>query len=156
MNIRFLAAGVFLIAAFSSNAYALSIAGWGFKIGSIEADLVLKGVPNPDVKPTLVTLHLILTDIEVLCLNPQSKNVAPGQAGIRSATVSEPITTEDKLSEEQGKVNKTVSYALMLNAGEIACNNLWIPIPSSAAAKAFAATITFKYEDTTKNQDVIK
>ena len=163
MNKRILAGTIFIAAALTGNAHALSISGWGFKIGSIEALVDLKGIPNPDTKPTAVFLTLNLTEVEVLCLNPVNYNVAPGTAGSRIVYISSPVEPNEIL--EKGKVeDHLVSYDLSsgLDPETVRCNNKWTPIISSAAAKAFHATIKVQYcqdesctDGLTKGEDVV-
>lgn len=141
MNIRYFAVGAFLIAAFSGNAYALSIAGWGFKIGSVVALIDLRGVPNPTTQPTVAVVDATLDQIEFLCLNPSDYVVAPGSAGQRTVSGISQVTPENIVGKGQAHVEITFEIE-----GPFTCvNPNWTYLVDSAAAKQITTTISYYY-----------
>lgn len=141
MNIRYLAAGISLIAVFSSNAYALSIAGWGFSIGSVVASIDLKGVPNPTTQPTVAVVDATLDQIEFLCLNPSNYNVAPGSAGQRTVSGNSQVAPENIVGKGQAHVEITFEIT-----GPFTCvNPNWTYLEDSVAAKQITTTISYYY-----------
>lgn len=141
MKTKFLTTGIFLVAAFSTNAYALSIAGYGFKIGSVVAMLDLKGVPNPTTQPTVAVVDATLDQIEYLCRNPSDFNVAPGQAGQRTVFGSSQVAPENIV--DKGKAHVEITFEI---PGPFTCvNPNWTYIEDSAAAKQITARISYYF-----------
>lgn len=141
MKSKFLTTGIFLIAAFSSNAYALQIAGWGFSTGSVDVRIDLKGVPNPTTQPTVAVVDAALDQVEYLCYNPVNFNVAPGEAGLRTVEVNQQVAPENITSN--GKATVLISFEI---PGPFPCvNPNWTYIENSAAAKQISTTISYYY-----------
>lgn len=153
MKIRFLAASVLLLASFSSNTYALSLAGYVLKIGSLHAVVDLSGVPNPYTQPTIATGKATLDQIEYLCYNPSNFNVAPGQAGQRIFSSANQVDNSELNLDQKGKA--TVDITFYKDEGEdggfetlgpYPCvNPNWTYIPNSAVAKQLTVTLSYYF-----------
>jgi len=143
MNKRILAGTIFIAAAVAGNAHALSISGWGFKIGSVIATVNLQGVPNPTTQPTVAVVEATLDQIEYLCLNPNEFNVAPGTAGERTVYG----TNQVDASEIQGKGKATVELVFKIDGPDAypCVNPNWTYIEGSAAAKQITTTISYYF-----------
>jgi len=139
MNIRLLSATAIIAVGFSSNAHALSISGWGFKIGSVVATIDLKGVPNPNTKPSIARVTATLDEIESYCLNPINFNVAPGVAGIRTVVG----TNEVENAEITGRGTATVDITFEIDGTFSCVNPNWNYIEGSAAAKQITTRIEY-------------
>ena len=141
MFIRLLKVAFFVVAAASTSAYALSIAGWGFKVGSVVAKLDLRGVPNPTTKPTIAIVTATLDQIEYLCRNPNDYNVAPGSAGQLTVSGSNVVSPDEIV--DKGKAYVEISFDI---PAEFSCvNPNWTYIMDSAAAKLITARIAYHY-----------
>jgi hypothetical protein len=138
MNIRLLSATAIIAVGFSTNAHALSISGWGFKIGSVVATIDLKGVPNPNTKPSIAVVDATLDEIETYCRNPQGFIVAPGVAGTRTVFGVNQVDG----GEITGRGTATVEIEFIID-GTDSCLNNWHYIEGSAAAKQITATIEY-------------
>lgn len=123
----------------SVGAHAGSISGWGFKIGSVDATINLKGVPNPTTKPTVAMVNATLDQIGFLCLNPSNYNVAPGQAAQRTVTGSSAVGIGNLTDNGQATVKLSFEVP-----GPFTCvNPNWTYIPHSEAAQSLTVSISW-------------
>jgi hypothetical protein len=108
MNIRFLTAGLFLIAGLSSNAHAITFFGKAFSFtGSVVTQQEVRGVPSTDQTASIVIITMMMDKIEYLCENPANFNVAPGEAGRRTVYASDVISPEDITGKGKASVKIT-------------------------------------------------
>ncbi len=93
------------------NAEARGISGWAWSCCSaMEGDIELKGVPNPNTKPTIVLADAAFGTVEILCRNPADNGVFNGTAF--DAIVSDFKILEDTDLTGNGKASVSISYDL--------------------------------------------
>lgn len=138
MNKKLLSSFIFLMACFSSSAFAYYIAGWGCYTGSVVTTIDLKNVPNPSTKPTIAAVDATLDQIEFLCVNPNDHSVAPGQAGQRTASTNQALTS-GQIVDKKATVNLSFEVPGPFNC----VNPNWTYIEDSAAAKQINITISY-------------
>ena len=144
MSIAGLVIGV--IAMSGTHANAQFFDGWGwFGFSALRGEIDLRKVPNPDSKPRIVFVNGILSSIEVICLNPSDNNVAPGNAGSRTATGSGAIGGDNITDRKRGLAHVTVIFgATALAAAEATAtcvNPNWSVVTGSAAPKQVSLTM---------------
>ena len=102
----------------------------GVHVSSIECILGIKSVPNPDTHPAAVQCVVTTALTEILCLNPNGREVRSGRLTRRVALVAqEAIDQRDITDKRRGKaeVKVLVPDDPLLNP-EFCINPQWIPI----------------------------
>jgi hypothetical protein len=103
----------------------------GVHVSSIECILGIQGVPNPDTHPAAVRCEVTVAaqSAEILCLNPNGREVQPVRLTRRVALIGEkPIDQNDITDKRRGKAEVTVTVPddSLLNP-EFCINRQWIP-----------------------------
>lgn len=130
----------------SASAHYVIIAGKLY-YDSIGCDTVLKSVPNPKAKEGLVECVASTAMVEILCENPATQQVAPGQSAIQVVLVSsERIDDSDITDKVKGKaeVSVVIDDDELLNP-DFCVNPNWTPVEAivramSARINAYACT----------------
>jgi hypothetical protein len=146
---RVMMIGLLVISAvvmFVTDANAQFFDGWGFNAwSSITAVIDLSRVPNPDAKPSIVTLNGSLDFIEVICTNPVDHNVAPGNAGRRLVAAANAIDNGEITDKVRGLATVEITFGTEeLAAAEDAAtcvNPKWNVVPGTAANKSMSLTM---------------
>ena len=84
----------------------------GVHVSSIECILGIQSVPNPDTHPAAVQCEVTVAaqSAEILCLNPNSREVRSGRLTRRVALLGEkPIDQNDITDKRRGKAEVTVT-----------------------------------------------
>jgi hypothetical protein len=102
--------------------------GW-FGFSTLTGLIDLRGVPNPDSKPTIIVVDASLNQIEVLCRGPQGQLVA-GAATLRFV-LSHPVAAREVAKNGQATVE--ITFELGDAESNINCNNNWTVVQNSAA-----------------------
>ena len=96
-----------------------------------------------------VTIAGSLNFIEVLCLNPQTFAVMPGNAGSAEIATTQAVTQADLTDRQGNKATLTIHFggdvlaAVEQEAQDAGvCNNLWTVLEGSAAAKSLSLTLS--------------
>jgi hypothetical protein len=129
MVIGGLVTSVLAMSSSNANAQFFNGGGW-FGFSTLTGLIDLRGVPNPDSKPTVVVVDASLNQIEILCKNPNGFSVAPGSASQRFV-LSHPIESQEVAKNGQAQV--TIEFDLGDSESSINCNNKWTVIQNSAA-----------------------
>jgi len=136
---RLMLIGLLIVSAvviFETNAHAGSIAGFSFKCCSeVEGLIDLRGVPNPDTKPTVVIVGASFLAIEVLCLNPAG-HIVPGVPGQLKIATGNQVDKGDIVSRGRALVPVTLPFA---ETDATCVNSNWIP--NSAVVTDMLVTI---------------
>lgn len=135
--ISLLGIGAVAMSVTHANAQFFDGGGW-FGFSTLTGIIDLRGVPNPDRKPTIIVVDASLNQIEVLCKNPQGFNVTPGTASLRFV-LSHPIT--DQEVADNGQATVEVTFDLGDAENNVECNNLWTVVPGSAAVVDMSVTL---------------
>lgn len=122
-----------LVLVWSNTADAAIYIGGKVYTGSIDCDSVLKAVPNPDTNPQQVECVAKTATVELLCQNPQTKNVAPGSSALQVVLVgSERIDQSDVTGTDKTKgkaeVRVTIEEDEVLLNPAYCVNPNWIPL----------------------------
>jgi hypothetical protein len=131
---------VSMVAMSGTHAHAQFFDSWGwFGFSALRGEIDLSKVPNPSSKPRIVFVQGILSSIEVICFNPANHNVAPGNAGTRTATGQTAISGDNITDRKRGLAHVTVFLgATELAAAEATASCVtpqWTVVPGSAAPK---------------------
>jgi hypothetical protein len=134
------------VATSGTGANAQFFDGWGwFGFSEVTGVIDLSKVPNPDSKPSIVTVTGTLDFIEVICINPANQNVAPGEAGSVDVAATTAIGSGDITNRKQAKATVEITFgSAELAAAEataICVNPLWDVVPDSAAPKQLSLTL---------------
>jgi hypothetical protein len=83
--------------------------GTWFYYGSIDGCALIGSVPNPDQHPAQFSCEITVTEIDTLCVNPQSQDVTPGVAGTKvTFTGKHQLQLSDLLTKTRGKANACI------------------------------------------------
>ena len=121
-------------------------------VGSVVCDALLKSVPNPDVKPGQIECVASTALIDVLCENPTSKQIAPGQSAIQQVLVGQKQIDQGDITDKvKGKAAVKVELSDdPLLKPEFCVNPNWIPI--DVLVRVFTGTMN-AYECTGPSSD---
>lgn len=124
-----LAVGVLALWSLGAQAHYIIIGGKLY-YDSIACDTLLKSVPNPATKDSVVECVASTALVEILCENPAGNAVAPGQSATQVVLVaSERIDEEDITDKVKGKaeVRVVIDDTALLNP-EFCVNPNWTPV----------------------------
>ncbi len=136
--------GMCMVAMVGTEAQAQFFDGWGwFCCSEVTGILDLSQVPNPNAKPSIVTVEGTLNSIEVMCLNPNGHDVLPGNAGTRLVATASAIGSRDITDRKRGfsKVLIGLGDLASLDTSAACVNPHWSVLQDSAAPKAMSITM---------------
>jgi hypothetical protein len=140
-----------------TDANAQFFDGWGwFGFSAVHGVIDLRGVPNPDTKPSFVQIKLTLKSIAIVCKNPNNSTTpaSPGSAGDRTVTLGQPITLAN-FTGDPGQAQVTFDVDLSFAEVDTNCvNPNWTHITGSAAVGLILAEMK-SYRCTNKELDGI-
>jgi hypothetical protein len=134
-----------MVPLFGSPANAQFFDGWGwFGFSSIQGNITLHGIPNPDSNPTVVIVTATLGSVEIICFNPNDKKkpATPGNSGTRQITIVDPLDGNNSIDKKKGTGTSKPSIDLGFAEDPVNCvNPNWHVVEDSAAVTQFLATM---------------
>ncbi len=140
MSRRVMLIGLLVLSAvvmLGTEASAQSFDGWGwFGFSEVTGVIDLRGVPNPDTKPTIVFVTATLNVVEVMCTNPNDMTgpAQPGNAGVREVSAANQVSPQEVVGRGQATV--TITFDLGFAETNASCvNPNWNVVIGSAGVK---------------------
>jgi len=142
VQILLLLLGSIVISSTAQAGKSYFINGIWVTFGSIDIEADMKGIKNPDVKPSIVAVDAELEQLDFYCLNPTSKTISPGESADRELSGIFPINSSAVLTDV-GKTTVKLSFDNPEPTPADCVNPNWTPIPESVIASLVSIQLTY-------------